>query len=96
MKAPRRMRAVVSGRVQGVGFRFSTQQEARQLGLGGWIRNRPDGTVEVEAEGDEASLQRLLTFLHKGPRGANVASVHVEWLRASGGAFMAFEVRRTS
>src|SRR5687767_612845 len=50
----RRLHAVVSGRVQGVGYRATAQDEARALGLGGWVRNRADGTVEVDAEGEDA------------------------------------------
>lgn len=67
--------ALVRGRVQGVGFRWFVREQARELGVKGWVRNRADGSVEVEAEGDAASLQRLLEALSKGPRGAHVTSV---------------------
>ena len=61
----------VSGKVQGVGFRYYTQQKAQQLGLKGWVRNEMDGTVEIEAEGTESSLEELISFIKKGasPRG---------------------------
>ncbi|HUI72704.1 MAG TPA: acylphosphatase [Spirochaetia bacterium] len=87
MAAPgdqRALRAVVHGRVQGVGFRWSTVREARSLGLSGIVSNRPDGTVEVTAEGDSARLARLVSWLEKGPPGARVSSVDVEWLPWSG------------
>ncbi len=78
----KRFRAIVSGRVQGVGYRASAAHEARRLGLDGWVRNRFDGTVEVEAQGDEAVLQTLLVYLRQGPPGARVRFVDVEWLPA--------------
>jgi acylphosphatase len=61
----------VFGKVQGVGFRYYTQQKAQQLGLKGWVRNEMDGSVEIEAEGDEMSLAELISFIKKGasPRG---------------------------
>lgn len=62
----------VRGRVQGVGFRGFTRREARALGLAGWVRNRPDGTVEVQAEGQASALALLATRLGEGPRGARV------------------------
>ena len=87
MAAPaeqRALRAVVHGRVQGVGFRWSAVREARALGLNGAVANRPDGTVEVVAEGSAARLARLITWLEKGPPGARVSSVDVEWVPWSG------------
>jgi len=87
MAAPperRGLRAVVHGRVQGVGFRWSTVREGRSLGLSGTVTNRPDGTVEVMAEGDPALLARLITWLEKGPPGARVNSVDIQWLPWSG------------
>jgi acylphosphatase len=81
---PRALRAVVHGRVQGVGFRWSAVREARSLGLSGTVANRPDGTVEVVAEGNPVRLARLISWLEKGPPGARVSSVDVEWLPWSG------------
>jgi acylphosphatase len=80
-----RFRAFVTGRVQGVGYRASAAHEARRLGVLGWVRNRYDGTVEVEAQADEAVLQRLLVYLRQGPPGARVKSVDVEWLPVASG-----------
>lgn len=90
--ARQRLRAVVSGRVQGVNFRWSTAREARRLGLAGWVRNRPDGTVETVAEGPRAPLERLLAFLHDGPPAALVTGVEATWSGASG-EFADFGVR---
>jgi acylphosphatase len=70
----------IKGRVQGVGFRFSALDEARRLGLTGWVRNAADGDVEVVAEGAEEPLKRLVTWCHVGPRGALVTDVEQEWL----------------
>jgi acylphosphatase len=75
--APRAFRARVTGRVQGVGFRWSAVREARQLGLRGWVRNADDGSVEVEAEGAPSALEDFLAWLHRGPAGAFVDDVEV-------------------
>ena len=63
------------GIVQGVGFRFFTERAARRLGMSGFVRNLPDGTVEVEADGDETSLGALRSELERGPSGARVEQV---------------------
>ena len=68
-------RYIVRGRVQGVGFRWFVDYEARQLGLAGWVRNQPDGTVEVLAMGTEEQLAVLQQKLQKGPRAARVDEV---------------------
>jgi acylphosphatase len=73
----RRVNARVRGRVQGVGFRATTVDVARRLGLRGWVRNLADGDVELEAEGPAADIESLLAFLHRGPRTAHVDSVSV-------------------
>lgn len=75
----RRAGAVVHGRVQGVGFRAATHEAGRRLGLAGWVRNRPDGTVEVRAQGDEQTLEQLHDFLRHGPRMARVTNVDWFW-----------------
>jgi acylphosphatase len=90
----RRLHAVVHGRVHGVGYRATTIDEARRLGLAGWVRNRYDGTVEVLAEGGEAKLRLFLDYLHRGPWGASVSSVLEEWTAAAG-APMPFQFKRT-
>ena len=63
------------GRVQGVGFRASAAHEARRLGVGGWVRNLPDGCVELEARGAPAAVDTLVAWLAQGPRGARVTAV---------------------
>jgi acylphosphatase len=62
----------VHGHVQGVFFRDSVRRRAEQEGLGGWVRNRPDGTVEAVFEGPTEGVSRLIGFCHQGPRGARV------------------------
>lgn len=86
------LHAIVHGYVQGVSFRWHTRHRARILGLTGWVRNRPDGTVEVVAEGPRNALEELLAFLRVGPSLAHVERVDVEWLPATG-AYHSFEVR---
>lgn len=68
-------RYTVSGRVQGVGFRYFVEMHARRLGVGGWVRNRADGTVEVLAAAGEAALVDLKALLAEGPAGAHVTGV---------------------
>ena len=75
----RQFRAIVSGRVQGVCFRAEAVTVGRQLGLRGYARNLSDGQVEVVATGEDASLERLLSFLHHGPALAQVDGVDVNW-----------------
>ena len=70
-----RLHVLVRGRVQGVGFRWHVREIARRLGLRGWVRNCPDGAVEIAAEGSDESIQRLQEELRKGPPGAVVSSV---------------------
>lgn len=87
-----RLHAQISGLVQGVYFRDTTRQQAQALGVAGWVRNRPDGSVEVMAEGPKLQLDTLLQFLHQGPRLAQVEKVQAQWLAATG-EFSAFEIR---
>ena len=87
-----RVQARISGRVQGVGFRYSTLDQARRLGLAGWVRNTPDGEVEVLAEGDRQRLQQLVDWCRAGPRGAEVTDVQVSWSEAQG-RFDDFDIR---
>ena len=72
------VRVLVSGRVQGVGFRWSTVDEGTRLGLDGWARNLADGRVEVHAQGEPAAVAELVEWLHRGPRRAVVAAALVE------------------
>ena len=77
-------RFLVSGRVQGVGFRFFTQDIARREGVMGVVRNLPDGRVEIVAEGDDQSLERLEAALRRGPSHARVEDVEVESVPPTG------------
>jgi acylphosphatase len=86
------VRIVVRGRVQGVFFRGATGQEARGLGLAGWVRNRPDGAVEIRAEGARRNLEMLLAWAHRGPAAAHVTDVEAEWSEYAGN-WHGFEVR---
>ncbi|MDP2920401.1 MAG: acylphosphatase [Dehalococcoidia bacterium] len=78
------LRAIVRGRVQGVYYRAFTERLARKLGLSGWVRNLPDRSVEVYAEGDKERLEELLKALHIGPPGAWVDDITTEWLEHTG------------
>jgi acylphosphatase len=74
-----RVHLVVSGTVQGVSFRYYTAEEARRLRVAGWVRNRADGLVEVEAEGERPALEALVAFCRRGPPAARVEDVEVTW-----------------
>ena len=89
-----RVRLLVSGQVQGVWYRASTQAEAQRLALTGWVRNRLDGRVEAEAQGTAAQVEALVTWCHEGPRLARVLQVERTPLDAVAGE-TGFEVRRT-
>jgi acylphosphatase len=77
---------VVSGMVQGVFFRTETRDRARSLGVAGWIRNVPDGTVEAAFEGDEERVDSMVEWCRRGPSGASVEQVEVEWVEPEGEA----------
>jgi len=89
-----RLHAVVVGHVQGVGFRNFVQNTAIELNLTGWVRNRWNGDVEVQAEGERQALAKLSTVLHRGPRSALVIDVREEFETASG-EYSRFSVRPT-
>jgi acylphosphatase len=72
-----RRRVVVHGLVQGVYFRDTTRRLAQQRGIAGWVRNRWDGTLEAVLEGEPEPVERLVQFMHEGPRGAVVEQVEV-------------------
>jgi acylphosphatase len=76
--------AHIMGMVQGVGFRYYVWHQARHLGLAGYVRNLPDGSVEAEAEGEEDKLKQFIVALKAGPSGAVVEEVKVEWGEYSG------------
>jgi acylphosphatase len=76
-----RVRVVVRGRVQGVAFRAATLDEARRIGgLSGWVKNLPDRSVEVLAEGERAGVEALLSWCRHGPPAARVEGVEATWL----------------
>lgn len=87
----RRVEMTVHGRVQGVCFRMETRRAARGLGLVGMVRNVPDGTVHVVAEGTPKELDGLLSFVRVGPPGAIVNDVKYTWQEATG-TFDEFEI----
>jgi acylphosphatase len=79
-----RITVLVSGNVQGVGFRFYTRKRALEIGLAGYAENLSDGRVEVVAEGDPEDLEHLVLHLKNGPRGSRVENVDVQWSLATG------------
>jgi len=87
-----RARAVVRGGVQGVFFRGSAREHAARLGVVGWVRNEPDGSVALEAEGGREAVEALLDWCRRGPPGARVTGVVIEWLEPVG-AERRFEIR---
>ncbi|MBI5931018.1 MAG: acylphosphatase [Chloroflexi bacterium] len=86
------LHAVVCGRVQGVSFRYYTEQRANELGLVGWVRNRGDGSVEVVAEGSPEQLRIFEEFLNHGPTSARVEGVEKEYWSATG-EFTRFRIK---
>lgn len=89
-----RLHAIVEGRVQGVGFRYFTQDRALFLGLTGWVRNRWEGTVELIAEGPPEDLEKLQQAVGRGPRVGTTQNVKFNYQAASG-EFNSFQIRRT-
>ena len=85
-------RAVISGSVQGVGFRFFAERAAREAGVTGWVRNRPDGTVETVAEGEQGAVARYLERLRSGPAGCRVTRFIEEETPVTG--LESFEITR--
>jgi acylphosphatase len=88
----RRVQIIIRGVVQGVGFRMYTMREAERLGLSGYVRNLPDGSVEIVAEGDANAVGRLIAWARHGPRAAVVEEIDVADQEPTG-AFAGFEVR---
>jgi acylphosphatase len=89
----RRVHLSIRGLVQGVFYRATTARVARELGLGGWVRNRPDGSVEVAAEGPDPALRELVSWCRSGPPGARVDAVEETW-EEDRGEFDAFGIAR--
>lgn len=90
----RRVHVIVSGDVQGVGYRYTARMVARERAVSGWIRNRPDGTVEAEVEGPPEDVDAMLAWMAEGPPGSRVEAAQVTDLALAGGA--GFEVRVTA
>ena len=88
-----RVHVTIEGRVQGVFFRASAQEQANRLGVKGWVRNCPDGAVELVAEGERKNIDDLIAWCGHGPRGAEVREVQVRW-EAFTGEFPAFRITR--
>ena len=91
MSSNRRAQLLISGRVQGVGFRYETYDRAISFGLAGWVRNHLDGTVEVVVEGPLERVELLLHWCHQGPPSAYVEQIDIEWQEPTGE--QEFEVR---
>lgn len=85
-------RYTITGRVQGVGFRFFTEERAQREGLHGWVRNLPNGGVEIMAEGDAEALDRFERQVRHGPPGARIEQIEVDHIAPSGNA-TGFSVR---
>jgi len=90
-----RVHVRISGRVQGVGFRYATADEARRLGLGGWVRNLDTGQVEAVFEGQREQVQAMLGWCTAGPPGSFVREVQTEWDEPAED-LSGFEIRHTA
>jgi acylphosphatase len=80
-------RLTISGRVQGVGFRYALADEARARNVSGWVRNRRDGTVEAVVVGPEAEVEAMIVWARRGPPAARVTEVSIEPAAEAGGGF---------
>jgi acylphosphatase len=87
-----RAHVIVHGLVQGVWFRASTRDEAVRTGVGGWVRNLSDGTVEAVFEGEKKKVEEIVGWCHRGPSGAEVSRVEIAWERPTG-EFSGFAIR---
>lgn len=90
----KRAHLIISGMVQGVWFRHNTNKVANKLGLKGFVRNLPNGNVEVAAEGDEDKLKELIEFCKRGPIGAHVENVKIEYEKPKN-EFKTFSIKFT-
>ena len=89
----KRVELLISGMVQGVGFRYFAYQKGQRLGLTGWVRNLPDGRVQVLAEGEESVLEEFIAELKAGPNFSRVQDIEINWSEPTG-QFSSFEVTR--
>jgi acylphosphatase len=80
----KRAKVIVRGSVQGVFFRAEARDRARSLGLAGWVRNVPDGTVEAVFEGEDERVKSMVEWCSRGPAGARVEKVDVDWSEPEG------------
>ena len=87
-----RLHLIVDGRVQGVGFRFSTYDKAKEFALAGWVSNLGSGEVEIVAEGKQENLQMLAAWARQGPPSSHVTQVREDWLDFTG-EFTDFRIR---
>ncbi len=87
-----RAHVIVHGLVQGVWFRASTREEALRIGVTGWVRNLPDGSVEAVFEGEKKKVEEIVGWCHRGPSGAQVSRVDIFWEK-SRGEFPQFDIR---
>ena len=92
MTAQVRAHVIITGRVQGVYFRYATKEEASMRGVKGWVRNLRDGRVEAVFEGDKQKVEEVIDFCHYGPPPAKVSSVEVTWEDYTGD-FKDFSIR---
>lgn len=86
-----RAHVIISGRVQGVYFRAETRDQAMLLGVTGWVKNRPDGSVEGLFEGEQEDVEKLISWCRQGPPGAEVSGVKLEW-ESYKGEFTKFKI----
>jgi len=89
-----RLHVFIEGRVQGVGFRYFVVEKAEQLGLTGWVRNTSQGEVEALVEGHRQQVDLLMEQLRRGPHGALVLDVRIQWESATG-EYTGFDIFRT-
>jgi acylphosphatase len=87
-----RAQVIIHGFVQGVFFRASTRDEAARLGVGGWVRNLPDGAVHALFEGEKEKVEEIIGWCHKGPSGARVSKVDIFW-ETYKGEYKHFDIR---
>jgi len=87
----RRVNIIVTGIVQGVFFRYNTMKKANELDIKGWVKNLRDGRVEIMAEGEEENLNKFIEWCKKGPQGAYVEALTLEWKEYTG-EFSTFQI----
>lgn len=88
----KKIRITISGKVQGVFYRMNTKNKAGELGLTGWVKNTPNGKVEVLAEGKERVLKEFIKWCYNGSKGAKVDKIEVEWEDVNKEKFERFEI----